>query len=858
VEDTLLSGQIDRFAQRDGHIWGRGMRRDSRQLDWGNAMSRKRWIKRILAGVLTVGSVGGCKQQVFLEPADYHDAVMNTLPKGLDTDVHNTILPGDAKPINGQAPADILSPERPARLMTLRECIAIGLEQGSTGSQSPNGFGTKVDLPNSFTGRAVTGSDAIRVFAVDPATQAAELERSLSKFDARWINSLTWQKVDQPTPAQFLSFQNSQDAANLSSTLAKPLPSGGTAAITFSTTYAKFTDVTTPGLVNPNYTPQLQFTLEQPLLRLFGVEANQLAPTNPGSIVLNLQQSGGAGTEGILVSRIRIDQQKAEFDVRINYMLVNIETAYWNLYAAYYNLYAQEEGLRQAFDGYNFISNRVKFGTDPPQNEYQALAQFQQFRRLVYQARGQVLESERQLRGLLGLRSDDGTRIVPIDKPNEAPYRPDFYEAANEAMASRPELLQARQDLKASQLNLLLQKNLRRPDLRVFGQYSITGLGTRLDGPQFTDQAQTIPGNALTNFAANNFNSWTLGLKLDVPIGFRDGNALVREGQLSLARSYYQLRDSEIKVLEFLVQQYRHVIEAHAEIGPAREERKALQIYLGKTKEVIDIGNWNATFYQSYLTVQRDLATAIATEFQAVANYNQALAQFEFAKGTIQQYNNVTVNEGALPPWVQKRAADQIRERTESALKLRERDADVNGPGSPGVVGNLPVGPATGTGMLSDLPPFAGKREPLPDLSVPPKIMVPPDPLDPKKFPPDGMGAAKVPAPRIQAPGGSSKLPTVPTSTVPPTDSATGTVAVPPPGDFFRPSGTLSLPPATPIGPGGSVVTPKPAPIPLPAGTGLEPLPIPPVGSSLPVLPPAASSSDEFRPAGSLPPPPAK
>jgi len=842
----------------------RGTRRGYWLAGRGDAMSLKCWIKRTLAGLLALSAAGGCKQQLFLEPGDYRDAVLNTLPRGLELNPHEAIIPSQVDKLAG--PADVLDPDRPVRMMTLQECIAIALEQGNTGNQTPTNFGNKVDNPNTFNGRGVTGSDSLRVFAVDPAIQAAELERSLSKFDARWVNSMTWQKVDQPTPAQFLSFQNSRDAANLTSTLAKPLPTGGTAGITFSTDYSNFNRIPASqaaSFVNPNYTPRLQFTFEQPLLRLFGVEANQLATAHPGSQVLNLQPSGGAGTEGILISRIRIDQQKAGFDLRINYLLVNVETAYWNLYAAYYNLYAQQEGQRQAFDGYLFIKIRVDIGSNPPADVDQARAQFERFRRQVYQARGQVLEAERNLRGMLGLRSDDGTRLVPTDKPNEAAYKPDYYEAANEAMANRPELLQARQDLKATQLNLLLQKNLRRVDLRAFGQYDIAGLGTRLDGREFSDDAGTIPGNALTSFANNNFNSWTLGFRADIPLGFRDANAQVREAQLTLARSFYQLRDSEMKVLEGLTQQYRRVIQAHAVIGPAREERKALQLFQGKSKQVIDLGKFDTNSYQQYLTVQRDLATAIATEFQAIAEYNSALAAFEFTKGTIQRYNNATVNEGPLPPWVQKRATDHYKER-DAAFKLREREAGLQ-PGATGVIGGAPIGPPTGTGSLGNLPPFAEKREPLPDT-------LPENPKMPLPVKSEEAGARRLPP--VPTASSLPMMPANPTRPAPIGNTNGGSIGTgsmgdqPQSGDYFRPVGTARLPLRGTTGPAGTAPAPAPAPLPavgipaaptppaFPVGSGLEPLPIPPIGSALPVPPPTVPGMGEFGPATGLPPVP--
>ncbi|MBA4063518.1 MAG: hypothetical protein C0501_07350 [Isosphaera sp.] len=762
-------------------------------------MSGKRWVKRALAGLLAVGSAGGCTQQVFLDPADYRDAVTGPLPPGLENRPHDAVAPSPVDRLSA-GPATILDPDRPPRMVTLQECVAVALEQGNVGSQAPTNFGFKVDTPNQFTGQGVTGSDAIRVFAIDPAIVSANLERSLSKFDARVISSMTWQKVDEPTPVQFVSFQQQRDAAQFSTTIAKPLPTGGTAGITFSTDYSKFPSQAAGVQVNPNYTPRLQFTLEQPLLRLFGVELNQLSPNHPGSQVLNLGPSGGQGTEGILISRIRVDQQRSEFDRQVNFLLVNVETAYWNLSAGYYNLYAQEEGLRQAFEGFRFISARVAAEIDPPQLADQARAQFERFRRQVYEARGQVLEAERNLRGLLGVRSDDGTRLVPIDTPTEAAFQPDFYEAANDALANRPELLQARQEVKANQLNLILQKNLRKPNLVGFTQYDLTGLGTRLDGRAVLDGG--VPGNALSSLVDNRFNSWTIGLRFDYTLGARDANALTKQAQLNLARSFFTLRDSEMKALEYLVLQYRQVVQAHTVIGPARAERKALQVFVGKTRTVIEIGRFDSAFYQNYLQVQRDLAQAIAIESQAVANYNSALAALEFAKGTIQQYNNVRVSEGPLPPWAQKKAADHIRERTEAAIPLRDRDLTPP-PGGPGLVGGAPVGPPAGSPLVDALPPFARKREPLPEGLPEPR---PGDKKMDPPVPPPGGGLGAVPRP------------------LPAADAA---------DTYFRPAGTVSLPPprgtANPAAP--------PAAPPAPFTPTMPPVPVPPSGG-VPAVPP--------------------
>jgi hypothetical protein len=107
------------------------------------------------------------------------------------------------------------------------------------------------------------------------------------------------------------------------------------------------------------------------------------------------------------------------------------------------------------------------------------------------------------------------------------------------------------------------------------------------------------------------------------------------------------MRDAELKVLEYLIQQYRQVIQTHADIGPARADRETLQKYQTKMDALISNGVFNSQDFLNYFTVQQQLATAIATEYQAIANYNNSLATFEFAKGTIQKARNISVGEGA-------------------------------------------------------------------------------------------------------------------------------------------------------------------------------------------------------------------
>jgi len=693
-------------------------------------MKRKRWTMRLLGTTLLTacfGSVGGgCKQQLFMEPADYHNAMKHALEAKLETSPHEAIAPTAVSPV--AAPATVLDPSRPARPMTLKECIAIGMERGTVGGSAVNPGFLNENLPT-FTGRGSSGTDAIQAFALQPAIAAAEVERSMSKFDARFISSMTWNSNDQPTLSLQQSFSNG-DSATLSNTLAKPLPTGGVAGITFSTQYQKLSAPPSNSdfiALNTSYTPRLAFVFEQPLLQSFGVEVNQLNANHPGSLLIPGFRTTGQGTEGILLTRIRVDQQRADFDRQVNTHLLNIETAYWNLYAEYYNLAAQEEGTKQALQLYNFFLKRGDGGIARGDLKFQNEGQYWNFRGNVIRARGSVLEAERVLRGLLGLRSDDGTRITPVDEPTFVPFKPDWTQIVQEAYQYTPQLIVARQELKARQLDILNQKNLRRPDLRLLTSYDLAGLGPRLDGAGERD-------NAFRSLASNQFNNWQVGLRFEMPIGFRDANALVRQAQINMKSSYLQMLDAERKTSEFLAAQYQRVEQTHALIETSRALRIATEEQIKLLDGIVKAGIFGVADITALIQAQQNLASATSAEYRAIANYNAALSSLEYAKGTIQRYNNVAVADGPLPAHVQKKAADHFAAR-EKAIKLREHpsEAGILAPLSqyqPLITPNqMPTGmaqPTPGYPTFGQLKPYeAAPTTPMPMPATPAKPPMP-------------------------------------------------------------------------------------------------------------------------------------
>lgn len=541
-------------------------------------------------------------------------------------------------------------PEAPTRAITLAECVALALENGRVEGQR------------------------IRVFALDPAIAATDIEQSLSKFDANFNTSMTWSNIDEPvgifptfseTPGPF---GTQQQRANFTSTLAKPLATGGVAGIQFNTDYAL---TNPPTATNPVYNPAVTVSFEQPLLQGFGVWVNQIRGSHPGGVLLPVGVGGGPG---ILISRLVFDQSRADFDRRVQDMLLAVEQAYWTLYSSFWNLYSREQGQRVAYESWYAGKRLLDAGRLTRQDLAAIEEQYFVFRGERLRALGNgggfpgVLEAERQLRLLIGLPVEDGCRLIPADLPTMSPFEPCWTAAAQEAMIMRPELIRARQDVTTRELLLAAERNNLLPDLRFISNYNVNSIGTRLDGPS--------PLGALSNLGKNEFNDWTLGLRLNVPIGFRAAHAAVRRNELLLRRSQIALRDFEEQAAFALERSYRQVVEsgellriAQGRLRAAREEFRL------RTREFLS----GLSITQIYLITQRKYADALRDERQSATDYNIALADFQRQKGTMLNYDNVTIGEGPLPRCAQDRASEHVRSRSH-ALQLVERPAVCIGP----------------------------------------------------------------------------------------------------------------------------------------------------------------------------------
>jgi len=137
-----------------------------------------------------------------------------------------------------------------------------------------------------------------------------------------------------------------------------------------------------------------------------------------------------------------------------------------------------------------------------------------------------------------------------------------------------------------------------------------------------------------------------------------------------MAQNYYLVKDQENKATAALAQQYIKLQEWYLRVETTRAARKAYAQSIDVRFKQIQAGAKIPDI--AFLDFQAKLATAMASEYTAIAEYNNSLARLEWTKGTILNYNNVHIAEGPVPQCTQIRAVEHEKERSK-AIVLRER-----------------------------------------------------------------------------------------------------------------------------------------------------------------------------------------
>lgn len=478
-------------------------------------------------------------------------------------------------------------------------------------------------------------------------------EAALSAFDTQFTSALFWNHNDRPinlNPALQIFSRNVflQDTTSFTGQLQKIAADGSTFSARNITNYEWNNN---PSNQFPSiYTTQMEVEFRHPLLQGAGVDFNRIAGPNSTSGVYN----------GVVIARINTDIALADFEAGIRNLVNDVENAYWNLYFAYRRLDANVVGRDSSLVTWRKVHAMAQAGSADAAQEAQAREQYFLFRSQVESALSDMYSAESALRYLMGISASDGRLIRPADEPTTAKIAFEWAGVHQEALARSAELRRQRWIIKRREMELIASKNFLMPRLDADMIYRWRGLGDDLISANGGGKGQF--NNAWGNLLGGNFQEWQMGFNLNMPLGFRQALAGVRNAELQIAREKAVLDDMELEVSHLLAESVRFLDRTYMLSQTNFNRRAAALRQVAAVQQNYDVGRITL---DQLLDAQRRLADAESSYFQSLSDYNRAIAAVHYRKGSLLEYNAVHLAEG---PWASKAYFD-------AEERARARDA---------------------------------------------------------------------------------------------------------------------------------------------------------------------------------------
>ena len=208
-----------------------------------------------------------------------------------------------------------------------------------------------------------------------------------------------------------------------------------------------------------------------------------------------------------------------------------------------------------------------------------------------------------------------------------------------ESLGRRVEIRRQKWQIKKREAELEANRNFLKPRLDVVGRYRWRGFGHDL----YPNDGDT---DATTDMFDGKYQEWQAGLEFTMPIGFRQAFAAVRNSEMKLAREQYLLREQERAVVFDLSNSISEVDRAYTIVETNMNRRIAATEQVTAVQTAYDADN--ATL-DSLLDAHRRQAEADVAYYRALVEYQLAVKNLQLEKGTLLEYCQIFLSEGAWP-----------------------------------------------------------------------------------------------------------------------------------------------------------------------------------------------------------------
>lgn len=498
--------------------------------------------------------------------------------------------------------------------------------QGVAGSQAAAG----VSVPGGHTNSATSNAT---ISQIGPVTQT---------LDPIFQESSTVSHLSSPQPDEVQSgvFNLIQTTHVYSGSLQQGYLLGGIASVSYSEHY--LSENASSDLLNPTVAPSVTFSLQQNLLRGFGVAAN---------------------ARTITVARMNVATADLNFKTQVISIVAQVLNAYYALAADYEDLRAKRTAAETAQTFVTEVRRQIELGAVAPTDVITAESQAASSAQSVVDSDSALRQEELTLDNLISRTGAadpvlQNVRIVPTD-PVSIPATenlPPVDQMVRQAIHDRADLASEAANEKTSEVNALGTKNGILPTLTAFGVESQAGLaGTprtvSVDGLTETGDQYSAGGigNALGQVFRHNFPTDAGGVFYQEPIRNRQAKAdyaidqlQIRQTQLSNRKDLNQV---EVDVRSGVVA----LQQARARLDAAMKNRELQQELFDAEQKRFRLG---ASTPYNVTVQQRDLVNAQSAAVGAMVAYTTARIALDQTRGITLEANHITLQEaksGKIP-----------------------------------------------------------------------------------------------------------------------------------------------------------------------------------------------------------------
>ncbi|MBC8354086.1 MAG: polysaccharide biosynthesis/export family protein [Planctomycetes bacterium] len=333
------------------------------------------------------------------------------------------------------------------------------------------------------------------------------------------------------------------------------------------------------------------------------------------------------GTKTVVLSRVNKDVSLANFETAVRNYVSDTEGAYWELWAAQRDLDTTKQSRDAAQVLWNQINERMRGGIVDAQAEAQAREQYFYFRAQLQSALKELYSCEEKLRFLIGLASSDGRKMRAADEPTIDKYTLNWDDAKKNALSNSVALRRQRQVVRQAELELTGRKKSLQP------RGDLAGLFTWNNG---------LAGEGITDedLAAK------YGLEFQLPAGFRQEAAAVKDSELKVARAKAVLEEMEKNAVQLLTQSMRDADIFYQSAQTHFIRRKAATAEVESTTSLYRSGK---TTLDLVLDAQRRLSQSKTDYTSALAQYVTAIKDVRFLKGTLLAEHKLAIDIAEEP-----------------------------------------------------------------------------------------------------------------------------------------------------------------------------------------------------------------